>query len=107
MTTFANRARQRDRSVHQDLLDQVASCADERENVRRILSEELLPDDPQQAWKERPFAIGATNHVHRMLPREEPERPPLRAGDLFKVCALILASWAAVAFVLLVMGVRL
>lgn len=38
---------------------------------------------------------------------ECPERAPLRAGDLVRVAALFLASWAAVVAVLLVAGVRL
>ena len=106
MTTFANRERMRDRQTHIDLLEQVASCADEAETVRSRLSAEALTEEVRK-FRARPFAIGATNHIHRTLPREEDERPPLRSGDLFKVAALILAAWAAVAFTLLVMGVRL
>lgn len=109
-------------NTHRDLLDQVESDRATRDNIRRILSEPLTEADldAQEKWKRAPFAVGATNHAHRYSracslcesgmhycasPQacqlaDEP-RPQKRAGDLLTVLALLLASWAAVAFVLL------
>ena len=46
-----------------------------------------------------------TRPDERSAEPDEP-RPPLRAGDLLRVIALVLLSWAAVAAVLLALGVR-
>ena len=102
MTTFANRERMRDRQTHIDLLEQVADSTEERDNVRRILSGAVCHGPCNQGRKACPCPDAC-----QFPAREEDERPPLRSGDLFKVAALILAAWAATAFVLLVMGVRL
>lgn len=116
-----------DRQTHIDLLAQVADSTEERDNVRRILSGLTEADlDAQEKWKRAPFPIGATNRAHsysvcrsgpceggaKLCPSPEAcqlgdERPPLRAGDFWRVVALVVASWAAVAAVLLALGVRL
>lgn len=123
--------------VHDDLLAQVASTAEEEAHVRRILSEPLkLREedlDAHERYKRAPFAVGETNHAHRhsstwpnccgacdegrtlchspqacqISVEPDPPRKPRSAGDIVIVIALVIASWAAVAFVLLVMGVRL
>lgn len=113
-------------STHSDLLVQVADSAEEDAHVRRVLggrvSEAEL--DEYERWRRAPIAVGATNHAHRHSTCHGPceqgrklcpspdacecaERPAPRSGDFWRVLALVLASWGAVAFVLLVMGVRL
>lgn len=120
--------------VHQDLLAQVAGSEEEEREVRRILSEPLkLREsdlDAHERWKRAPFAVGRATHAHRysacasgpcaggtkLCPSPaacqisddaDAPRPPRRLGDVFAVVALLLASWAAVAFTLMAMGVRL
>ena len=55
------------RTVHLDLLDQVADSAAERDAVRRILSEPLTEADldAQQRWKAAPWPFAPANHAHR------------------------------------------
>ena len=113
-------------ATHADLLAQVADSAEEDAHVRRVLggrvSEAEL--DEYERWRRAPVAVGATNHAHRYSTCHGPceqgrnpcpspdacecaERPAPSSGDFWRVLALVLASWGAVAFVLLVMGVRL
>lgn len=91
-----------------------------RRNAERL--EEV--ENAVAAYKRAPWPIAPANHAHRHSPGcsrcegggvkcatpdacEVPERPAPRAGDLWRVVGLVLASWAAVAFVLLVLGFRL
>lgn len=99
-------------AVHADLLAQVASSAEEDAHVRRVLganlSERELDARIADKW---PACCGSCDQGRR--PCHTPEacqcsaRPAPRAGDLWCVVGLVLASWAAVAFVLLVLGFRL
>lgn len=112
MTTMANRERMRDRARHIDLLDQVADSTEERDEVRRILSQPLSEAelDAQIAWKRAPLAVGRCTHAQGTCPTPqacelpEPEWPTLRARSLWRVVVLVLASWAAVAATLLAVG---
>jgi len=111
-----------------DLLAHVADSAEEDAHVRRVLGARVSEAelDEYEQWRRAPFPIGATNHAHRFSacksgpceqgrnPCPSPDacecaeqRPTPRSGDFWRVLALVLASWGAVAFVLLVMGIRL
>lgn len=122
-----------ERQAHGELVRQAEDRTAERDAVRRIiggqgkLTEHDL--DAHERYKRAPFAIGAVTHAHRysacksgpcaggskLCPSPEacqldalPDdpRPPMRSGDFWRVVALVLASWAAVAFVLLVTGMH-
>ena len=114
-----------------DLLSHVADSTHERDEVRRTLTEPLTLTeadlDAQERYKQAPFPLTKHNHAHRysacvsgpcqqgskLCPtpdacqRADDHRPPLRAGNLWRVLALVLISWAAVALVLIASGLRL
>lgn len=105
--------------THADLLRQVADSEAEEREVRRVLGAPLTEADldannaPKLAW---PNCCGACGQGRRLCitpqacqvsAEPDPPRPPLRRGDGLIAAALVVASWAAVAGVLYVMGVRL
>ena len=123
-----------ERHARIDLLDQVADSEAERLEVRRILGELAAQDDAAllaeheldthirhvraaaypiryRACANGPCAQGRklcpTPQACQVSAEPDPPRPPLRRGDGLIAAALVVASWAAVAGVLYVMGVRL
>jgi hypothetical protein len=115
-----------ERHARLDLLDQVDDSTKERDEVRRILGAPLAEHelDTHECHKRaavypiryRACANGPCAQGRKLCPtpqacqvsaEPDPPRPPLRRGDGLIAAALVVASWAAVAGVLYVMGVRL
>lgn len=107
--------------VHSDLLAQVADSEHEAREVRRILGAEqrkLTESDLDRRIADKadtwPCCCGACEQGRRVCPTPDAcqlatyePRPPMQAGDLLIVVALVLLSWAAIAATLLVFGVGL
>lgn len=105
--------------THADLLRQVADSEAEEREVRRVLGAPLTEADldannaPKLAWPNCCGACGqgrrlcSTPQACQISAEADPPRAPMQAGDLFILAGLMLVSWAALAFTLLAMGVRL
>ncbi len=127
MTTMHQRERLRYRRNGPDLLEQVCDSREERDAVRRILGAETVTDSDyslarlaaadwraQNAYSPTDGAArysacsGPCEQGRKPCPCpescQEPEREALRAGDLLRVVIFVLASWAAVAAIILAVG---
>ena len=114
--------------VHRvDLLDQVADSTEERDAVRRILSEPLAEHELDTLGRYASAAVypirysacanGPCAQGRKLCPTPQacqlgegdadPPRTPMRRGDALRLALLVLASWAAIAATLYAMGVRL
>lgn len=109
-----------------DLLDQVADSTEERDAVRRILSEPLAEHELDTLGRYTGAAVypirysacanGPCAQGRKLCPTPQacqlgegdadPPRTPMRRGDALRVILLGLAAWAAIAATLYAMGVR-
>ena len=110
-----------------DLLDQVAESTEERDAVRRILSEPLAEHELDTLGHYASAAVypirytacanGPCAQGRKLCPTPQacqlgegdadPPRTPMRRGDALRVILLGLAAWAAIAATLYAMGVRI